>query len=159
MSYVKQSKLMIRWVANRFIPIIIVTDGIFLILALIGADFLITRYLGYNLICIIREEIIQVVRKDNIVNCLKGTTIVTFSAKCETIGLIGGLLGGGISTIVLMLIEISVTQAMLIEFFLCTISHWLQAFANKRIRELGLVKVEEVVLLKLSTILVERRKY
>lgn len=147
MSFIKQSKLMIRWIAANFIPAVIVIDSIFFVLAIIGADFPEIRYIGYNLICIIGVKLLQIVRKDNTANCLKGTTIVTFSAKCETIGLIGGLLGGAISVVALSMTDIPVTVAMLIENFFCAIAHWMQAFANKRIHELGLVPVEKVTFL------------
>lgn len=135
-SYIKQSKKAIRWIADNFIKLMIICDCTYLFLALTGESNPEMRYILYNLIGVLGVKLLQSVKKDNIANCLKGTAIINFSAKCDTCGLIAALAGAGMCVIVLQLYPISITTCMLIETIGCMLGHWNQAYANKRIREI-----------------------
>lgn len=134
-SYIKQSAVAIRWIAQNFIRLVTVCEVVFLTLALIGEMHPEVRYIGYNLICVVGIKLLQVARKDNIVNCLKGTAIIAFNATCDTWGLVGSLIGSGLCSVVLLFGGLDVTFCMLVEFVGCLVGHCFQAYANKRIRE------------------------
>jgi len=133
-SYIKQSKIAIRWVAQHFVAMMLTCEAVYLVLALIGEMHPDMRYIGYNLIGAVGIKLLQVARKDNIVNCLKGTAIIAFNATCDTWGLVGALVGSGLCSVVLLFEEVNVTFCMLVEFVGCLIGHLFQAYANRRIR-------------------------
>lgn len=135
MSYLKQSKILIKFVSSNFIPIMIIMDSAYFILASLGEAHPDIRLVGYNLISVLALGLLKVVRKDNICNCVEGTTIVTFDAKCNTIGLIGKALGGIAVIIALEIVKIDITLAMFMEAGFCMIAHWLQAYTNIRINK------------------------
>lgn len=143
-SYIKQSYLMIKWLSNNFIKIVLLVDIIYLLSAIFGAGYPEMRFLIYNITGITAVKLLQAVRTDNIANCLHGTTIVTFKAKTTTIGLIGGIIGSAAAVVILDIIKIDVTVAMVCECLFCSLGHWLQAFANKRVYQLGIMTRSEV---------------
>lgn len=147
-SYIKQSKVAIRYIAQNFIRLMLVCEAIFLGLALIGELHPEVRYIGYNLICVLGIKLLQVARKDNIVNCLKGTAIIAFNATCDTWGLVGSLVGSALCSVVLVFGELNVTFCMLLEFVGCLIGHCFQAYANKRIRRDIRTDLEEYTLVE-----------
>ena len=134
-SYIKQSEIAVRWISKNFVPLMIGCEMVFMALAAIGEMHPEVRYIGYNLICVVGVKLLQVVQKDNIANCLKGSAITSFTAKCDTWALVGSFVGAGICSMVLTFQEISVTICMIIEFIGCSIGHGFQVYINKRIRK------------------------
>lgn len=134
LSYMKQSEILIKFVSQNFIILMIFIDCAFLILATIGEQYPEIRFVGYNVTGLVGIGLLKVVYKDNICNCLSKTSIITFDAKCNTIGMIGKLLGSTIVIIILEIIKINVTLAMYLEALFCIIGHALQAYANMRIK-------------------------
>ena len=157
-SYVKQSDLMIKWLSNNFIKLVILVDLIFLTVAIFGAKYPDVRFIAYNLTCITAIKLLQTVRDNNIVNCLSGTSIVTFKAKCNTIGLLGGLFGGAIAVVTLDMVNIDVTTAMILECGFCTVAHWMQAYANMKAHKLGIIPKYEVTFSEAVNGLIKYRK-
>ena len=134
-SYIKQSKIAIRYISQNFMTGMIICDILFLILAIFGEANPEMRYVGYNLICAGGIKLLQVVRHDNTANCLKGTSIIAFNAKCDTCGLIANLLGASCYLVISNMVILSVTQCMFIECIGCAFGHWMQLYANRRIKK------------------------
>ena len=134
-SYIKQSEIAVRWISQNFLILMISCEAVFLGLALIGEVHPEIRYIGYNLICVVGIKLLQVVRKDNISNCLKGTSIITFNSTCDTWGLSASFIGAALCSLALQFGELNVTLCMLIELIGCGIGHAFQVYANKRILE------------------------
>lgn len=135
-SYVKQSEAAVRWISQNFLPLMIGCEAVFLVLALIGEMHPEIRYVGYNMICVVGIKLLQVVRKDNISNCLKGTSIITFNSTCDTWGLSASFIGAALCSLALELFgNLNITLCMFIELVGCGIGHGFQVYANKRILE------------------------
>ena len=135
-----QSKIAIKWVSQNFIPIMLMVDAIYLITALLGEEHTAFRHVIYNLIGATVIMVLKMVRKDNTCNCLKGTNIVTFNAACDSVAMVGSLMGGALVAIVLQVGTIGVTPVMIAESIVCMIAHAMQAYANYRVR--GLIPEE-----------------
>lgn len=112
----------------------VVCESIYFVLALIGEWHPEVRYIGYNLVGCVGIKLLSVARQSNIVNCLKGDSIVTFNATCDTWAFIGGFIGMSACTTLLVFGEIDITLCMLLEFAGCLIGHLFQLYANRRIR-------------------------
>lgn len=157
MSYIKQSKIAIRYISDNFYKLMIVIDACYILLSLIGESYPDIRFFCYNLIGIAGVKLMQVVNKDNIANCLHGTSIITFGAKCDTIGLLGGCLGSALSVVILEITSVNVTVCMLLEALVCMIAHWLQYYANYKIQSLGVIPMEKYTFHEVVNDLIMRR--
>lgn len=133
-SYVKQSKVAIQWIADHFLGLLLGTEAVYLVLALIGEANPEIRYIGYNLIGCVGIKILKVACQSNVVNCLKSDAIIAFNATCDTWALVGSLIGSSVCATILMFRDINVTACMLLEFTGCSIGHAFQLYANRRIR-------------------------
>ena len=112
----------------------IFTDTCYITVALFGAEFPEFRFLAYNIVGICAIKLMKAVRKDNIANCLQKTAIVTFEAKCDTIGLLGGCIGSALIVAVLEIVNVDVTVSMIIEASVCICAHVLQYYANIKVK-------------------------
>ena len=135
-SFVRQSIIATYWFSQHFMKIMLVTDFSFLCIALVGEDNPEFRYLAYSMICICGVQLMSAVRRDNINNCLHGSALTIFKARCETWGLISALLGAALLVVVNKFVAPSVTVCMIIECAICAIAHWFQLYANRRIKKL-----------------------
>lgn len=141
-SYIRQSKVAVQWITDHFIQMVLVCEVVYFILAIIGEMHPEIRYVGYNLIGCVVVKLLLTARQSNIVNCLKGNSIITFNAACDTWGLVGSLLGSALCATLLVFGDINITACMLLEFAGCTVGHILQAYANNRIQKELLKKQE-----------------
>ena len=148
MTYMQRSPLMLRWISENFTKFIIVMDVGFFILALIGQDFPMTRYVGYELICIVGVKLLKAVQRDNLNNCINGTAKSIFEAKVDSIAFVGAV-GGGVAMLVISrFVEVGVNAAMIVECLCCLGGHWLQRYVNYRIVELGIYRKEKVTFIE-----------
>lgn len=135
-SLVKQSIIATYWFSQHFIKIMLLSDISFFCISIVGEENPELRYFVYTMICICGIQLLSAVRKDNINNCIHGSALTVFNAKCNTWGLIASLFGAALLLVITKFATPSVTVCMIIECIICAVAHWFQLYANRRIKKL-----------------------
>lgn len=136
-SWLATKKVVLEYFTRRFIPISILVDTMYFLIAFYGENHPVERYIFYKIVQVMGVDILKKVQKRLVNLSMKGVPerLTLFQNKCEYYAKISGLFGGGFGLLLYMLgITLSVSCAMTFEFGLCLIAHLFQIYANKRIQ-------------------------